>query len=258
MNLQMQRILSYAETLGLTRMPEVLDSVAEEAARCELSYSGFLEKLLEAEAEAAKDRKAAALLRFARFPYLKTLESFEFSFQPSIDKKVIKELATLRFIHSGDNIIFLGPPGVGKTHLSVAIGLKTAEAGQKVYFTTIVDMIERLTKAEAEGRLVEKMKVFLGAKVLIIDEVGYRPLDRSESSLFFQVICRRYEKGAIVLTSNKSYGDWGEIFGGDTVIASAILDRLLHHSTTINIRGESYRLREKKKAGLIGTQGTRQ
>lgn len=258
MNLQMERISGYAEALGLSRIPEMLDSVAEEAAKAELSYTDFLEKLLEAEAAAAKERRAAALLRFARFPYLKTLETFDFSFQPSIDKKLIKELAALRFIHAGDNIVFLGPPGVGKTHLSVALGLKAAHAGHRVYFTTISDMIERLTKAQAEGRLTERMKVFIAAKILVIDEVGYRPLDRVESSLFFQVICRRYEKGAIILTSNKSYGEWGEIFGGDSVIASAILDRLLHHSTTVNIKGESYRLKEKKKAGLIGTQGSRQ
>jgi DNA replication protein DnaC len=195
----------------------------------------------------------ATLLRFARFPFIKTIEGFDFSFQPSIDKKRIDELSALRFISSGENVLFLPPPGVGKTHLAVALGLKTAEAGFRVHFTTALDMVARLSKAFSDGRLEEKMKVYLSCRLLIIDEIGYLPLDRQGSSLFFQVICRRYERGSIILTSNKSYADWGEIFAGDTVIASAILDRLLHHSITVNIKGESYRLKEKKKAGLIGT-----
>ena len=138
--------------------------------------------------------------------------------------------------------------------LAVALGLLTAEARHRVYFTTAADLVTRLTKAHTDGRLQERMRVFLNCSLLIVDEIGYLPLDQHASSLFFQVICRRYEKGSIILTSNKSYGEWGEIFAGDSVIASAILDRLLHHSTTINIKGESYRLKEKKKAGLLGTE----
>lgn len=251
MSLQMDRISSYAERLGLGRIPEMLDTLAEEASAHDLSYSDFLERILEEAARAADERMRKTLLRFAKFPFLKTIEGFDFSFQPSIDKKKIQELSTLRFLYGGENIIFLGPPGVGKTHLAVSLGLKAAEAGHRVYFTTISDMVSRLTKAFSDGRLEERIKVYLGAKLLIIDEIGYLPLDRQTSSLFFQVICRRYEKGSIILTSNKSYGDWGEVFAGDTVIASAILDRLLHHSVTVNIKGESYRLREKKKAGIF-------
>jgi len=253
MNLQMERIESYAKRLNLATIPETLASLAEEAAEKEMSYTDFLETILKEAARAADDRMKRTLLHFARFPYLKTIDGFDFSFQPSIDKKRILELATLRFLRNGENVIFLGPPGVGKTHLAVSLGLKAAEAGCRVYFTNVSDMVSRLTKAYADGKLEERMRVYLNARLLIVDEIGYLPLDRHTSSLFFQVICKRYEKGSIILTSNKSYGDWGEIFAGDTVIASAILDRLLHHSTTLNIKGESYRLREKKKAGLIGT-----
>jgi len=247
----MERLEIYTKRLGLTRVLDVIDSLAEEAAKADISYTDFLEKVLFEEVEAAKERTTRALMRFARFPFAKTIQGFDFSFQKSIDKKQILELATLRFIHRGENIIFLGPPGVGKTHLSVALGQLAAENGHRAYFATISEMIDRLTKAKTDGRFKERSAVYINPKVLIIDEVGYKALDPEASSLFFEIICRRYEKGAVILTSNKSYGEWGEIFGGDTVIAAAILDRLLHHSTTINIKGESYRLKDKRRAGIL-------
>lgn len=251
MNLQMERIESYCKKLNLVKTTESLDSLAEEASKKDLSYTDFTEKLLEIEAAAAYERSTKTLLKFAKFPYLKTIEDFNFSFQPSIDKKKIVELATLRFLDSGQNIIFLGPPGVGKTHLAIALGLKAALASYRPYFTTIADMMARLSDGLLNGNLDEKMKVYLRVRLLIVDEVGYLPLSQEEASLFFSVISKRYEKGSVILTSNKSFGEWAEIMAGDATIASAILDRLLHHSTTVNIKGDSYRLKEKKKAGIF-------
>jgi DNA replication protein DnaC len=175
----------------------------------------------------------------ARFPFQKTIESFDFKFQPSIDPKVIKDLATCRFIADTDNILLLGPPGVGKTHLAVGLGLKACALGYRTAFTTAAGLISTLMRAHNEGRLEERLKLLVQPKLLIVDD-----------NLFFQLVSRRYEKGAILITSNQSLTGWGEVFG-DRVIATAILDRLLHHSTIVNIKGESYRLKEKRKAGLL-------
>jgi DNA replication protein DnaC len=168
----------------------------------------------------------------------------------SIDERQIRELRTLRFVHEASNAIFLGPPGVGKTHLSVALAEAAIQAGFGAYFMTAHDLVEDLGGAYREGRLDRRMRVYLAPKVLIIDEMGYLPLDELGATIFFQLVSARYERGSIILTSNKSYGDWGSIFG-DPIIATAILDRLLHHSITINIRGESYRLKDRRRAGLL-------
>ena len=189
-------------------------------------------------------------IAMARFPYQKTLESFDFKFQPSIDPKQIRELATGRYIQSGDNLLLLGPPGVGKSHLAIALGIKACEQGVRTLFVTATALITTLGKALAEGKLDERLKLLTQPQLLICDEIGYLPINRQGANLFFQLVSRRYERGSIIITSNQSLGAWGEVFG-DSVIASAILDRLLHHSITINIKGESFRLKEKLKAGLL-------
>lgn len=238
------------EQLGLAVALAQLDQAAQQAAAQGWSYSHFLGYLLAAEVQARHEKTVALNLQFARFPYLKRLEGFDFAAQPGIDRRLVDELATGRFLHEGRNLVLLGPPGVGKTHLAIALGVLTAELGHRVYFTTAIDLARRLTAAVEQHRLPREMHNLTRPKVLVIDEVGYLKLDSTQASLLFQVVCQRYERqGPIILTSNKAFGDWGEVFGGDPIMASAALDRLLHRCTVLNIRGESYRLREKRQAG---------
>jgi len=236
--------------LGLKAVEARLENLLEEATKKEPSYADFLNDLVGCEVEARRSRYLRARLQLAHLPFLKTFEQFDFGFQPSIDERQVRELRTLRFIHEASNVIFLGPPGVGKTHLSVSLAEAAIQAGFGAYFMTAHDLVHDLGRAYREGRLDRRMRVYLAPRVLIIDEMGYLPLDELGATIFFQLISARYERGSIILTSNKSYGDWGSIFG-DPIIATAILDRLLHHSTTINIRGESYRLKDRRRAGLL-------
>lgn len=246
----LDRLHSLLDTLGLREADMTLEAHLERAASQEQSYAELLSELLSDEVLARHDRNLATRKKLAHLPYHKTLEQFDFTFQPSIDERQIRELKTLRFAHDASNVIFLGPPGVGKTHLSVGLAMEALRAGMSAYFITAHDLIEDLSTATQEGRLKKRWQVYLRPKILIIDEMGYLPMGELGATLFFQLVSARYERGSIILTSNKSYGDWGGVFS-EPVIATAILDRLLHHSMTLNIRGESYRLKERKKAGLL-------
>lgn len=247
---------AHLEHLGLAQAAAVLDSRLEAAAQKEVPYADFLNDLLGIEAAARRDRYLTTRTRLAHLPFIRTLDQFDFRFQPSIDQRQVKELATLSFVSDAANLLLLGPPGVGKTHLAVSLGLRAIDQGYGVYCVRAHDLVEDLRLAQAEHRLDRRMRVYLAPKVLIIDEFGVWNYDRVGATALFTLVSARYERGSIILTSNKSFADWGEVLG-DSVIAAAILDRLLHHSHVLNIRGDSYRLREKKQAGLFGSASLR-
>ena len=242
------RLQARLEQLKFKAPLEHVTTLAEQAAQAEWSYLDFLDQLLADELAARSERDVVMKMKLAHFPFFKNLDTFDFAFQPSLNERHIRNLATGGFLTQGENILLLGPPGGGKTHLAIALGMAAIAQRQSVYFMTIVDLLDILHKDAKEDRLGHRLRTLCKPRLLLLDEIGYFPLDRIAAQFLFQLISRRYQNGSIMLTSNKSFGEWGEIFA-DHVLASAILDRLLHHATTINIRGNSYRLRQKQKAG---------
>lgn len=246
---QLNSLEGHLKRLRLRRIIEILPEMAQKAAKEDMDYTDFLASLIEEEITHKEARSVKTKIKSGRFPYTKAIEDFNFEFQPSINRKKFREVAKLGFIDRHENVIFLGPPGVGKTHLAIGLGIRACEAGYKVLFTTLNDLSHSLYASLADNSLEERLRALSVPAILIIDEIGYLPLNKQNANFLFQLVSRRYEKGSIIITSNKSFNDWGNVFG-DTVIASAILDRLLHHCHVFNIKGESYRLKEKRNSIL--------
>ena len=243
-----ERVHEYLNRLGLSVTDQIIDNYLESAR--DKPFMEILEHLLEQETKNLRSKKVEMRLNYSGLPFRKTMDQFDFSFQPSIDKKVIDDLMTMRFIHNNENVVFLGPPGVGKTHLSVTLGMQAAYSELPVYYTTAVKLVQILRKDFLSSKLSYRLATYSRFPIMIVDEIGYLPLTREESNVFFQFVSSRYEKHSTIYTSNKSFSEWGEILG-DSVMASAVLDRILHHGIVVNIRGDSYRLKERKKLNNI-------
>ncbi len=236
--------------LKLVAMRDKLDGLLDEAARGDLSLRETLALLCRAEVSHREERRIQMGTSLAKFPCQRTLEAFDFAAQPSLDARIVRDLSACRWVANGDALLIQGPPGVGKTHLAIALGREAIRHGYSVLFTSATALVTTLVRGHAEGRLEQRLVQLGKPRLLILDEFGYLPFEPAAAHLLFQLVSRRYERGSILITSNRAVGEWGTVLG-DQVVATAILDRLLHHSHVLTIRGDSYRLREKRRSGLL-------